>query len=165
LDTVHYEIDMLEYALAKTTKPELPPPELNMRLECFLLHYRNLIEFFSGKKHRKNGTDISVARPEVWCGRALKADERDAMVTSATELMDEYWEDISQFLQHCTQRRFLEARDWDPQKMSNRLKPATEYFRKAFPRTDSRNGGFVLGPSSASTATLIVGSTRLIPEE
>jgi hypothetical protein len=53
LDTIHYEIDMLEYTLSKMTKAELPPPEFNMTLECFLLHYRNLIEFFSGKKHRK----------------------------------------------------------------------------------------------------------------
>jgi hypothetical protein len=52
LDTIHYEIDMLEYAFAKS-KSALTPPELNMTIESFLLHYRNLIEFFSGAKHRE----------------------------------------------------------------------------------------------------------------
>ena len=35
VDTVHYEIDMLEYALAKlTTETEVSRPELNVTLEC-----------------------------------------------------------------------------------------------------------------------------------
>lgn len=163
LDTIHYEIDMLEYALEKITKAKLPPPELNMTLECFLLHYRNLTEFFSGEKHRSD--DISVARPEVWCRRDLKPEERSAMVPSAKMALDEYWAAISQFLQHCTERRFREARDWEPRKMWDMLKPAVQFFRETFPRTDSPNLRFVMGPASVSTATFTVVSTPLIPEE
>src|ERR1700751_464054 len=113
VDTVHYEIDMLEYALQRLNTPDPPPPELNMTLECFLLHYRNLIEFFSGAKHRKNY--VSVAKPEVWCHRQINPDDLASLVPSSRKSFDKYWTDVSQFLQHCTERRFPEAKDWNPQ--------------------------------------------------
>jgi hypothetical protein len=163
LDTVHYEIDMLEYARVKVTERDLPPPEINMRLECFLLHYRNLIEFFSGRKHRDG--DISVKKPEVWCSRGLTPEEKAAMTGPAGKAQDEYWVDISQFLQHCTERRFRDQKDWVPQEMWNRLKPAIDFFQKVFLRTDSHNRGFLLGPQSASTETYVVRSTPIGGEE
>ncbi len=67
-DTIHYEIDMFEYSFVKL-KSDLSIPERNMTIECFLLHYRNLIEFFSGAKSRES--DLSVLSPEAWSGRKL----------------------------------------------------------------------------------------------
>src|SRR5690349_3163834 len=104
LETVRYEMDMLEFALYKLSKCETSAgPDWNLLIEGFLLHYRNLIEFFSGKKHRNN-SDISIADPEVWSGRKLTKEELDRLQPVAKELEDEYWTDISQFLQHCTAR-------------------------------------------------------------
>jgi len=151
LDTIHYEIDMLEFALAKS-KRQLSPPELNMTIECFLLHYRNLIEFFSGSKHREKGIDISIAKPEVWSGRQLTEQEAKALVIPAQKLVDEYWTDISQFLQHCTLRRFKEFRDWDLQEMWDKLEFGLKFFRKYFPPT-TRSEGFPILNSTRSLST------------
>lgn len=136
LDTVHYEIDMLEYALSRI-KPDLPQPEQNMVIECFLLHYRNLIRFFNGKQHRND--DISIARPEVWCSRGLSSEEKQTFETIANSVDDKHFRDISKFLQHCTEVRFHVPKDWSPQKMWEELKPAIELFRNTFPPTHSRN--------------------------
>ena len=59
LDTIGYEIDMLDFALEryrdlKSQQKAVEQGDLNVYLECFLLHYRNLVEFFSDKlKHKK----------------------------------------------------------------------------------------------------------------
>ena len=106
---------MLEYSFSRLAgQRELP--ETNMAVEKFLLHYRNLIEFFSGDKHRKETErqkpDISVADPEVWASRTLTPDELNSLRTPARKLFDEHWSDISQFLQHCTERRFKDPKEW-----------------------------------------------------
>ena len=76
---------MLEYSFSRLAgQPELP--ETNMAVECFLLHYRNLIEFFSGAKHRK-GSDISVADPGVWGRRTLTPAELNSLQTPAQTVM------------------------------------------------------------------------------
>lgn len=160
LDTVHYEVDMLEYALEKLrVETALPIPEQNMILECFLLHYRNLLEFFSGEKHRigKKGrtADISVAHPKTWCGRDLSTPEAETLSSTAKQLLQKHFEDISQFLQHCTERRFSEPRDWDPQQMWDELKPTLEFFRKTFPRTASPQVAIAMRSASNSTTTFI----------
>jgi hypothetical protein len=138
LDTVHYEIDMLEYSFSRVAgQRELP--ETNMAVESFLLHYRNLIEFFSGAKHRKETDrqkpDISVADPGVWAGRTLTPEELNSLQTPAQKLCDEYWTDISQFLQHCTERRFKDVKEWNLQEMKERLNPILECFRRLFSPT------------------------------
>jgi hypothetical protein len=160
LDTVHYEIDMLEYSFSRLSgQRELP--ETNMAVECFLLHYRNLIEFFSGAKHRK-GSDISVADPGVWAGRTLTPDELNSLQTPALKLSDEYWADLSQFLQHCTERRYKEFKEWKPKEMMDKLKPVLASFRTLFPSTAVPiNITRTLSPESASTATFSVGVLSL----
>ena len=159
LDTVHYEIDMLEYAREKVLSfgNGAPQPELNMALECYLLHYRNLIEFFSGEKHRKTkkAADISVANAKAWCGRDLTAEERDALSSSPRNLVAKYFDDLSQFLQHCTERRFLETRDWDVKGMSAELQPTIDLFRKIFPQTHQTTQAPPLDYNSTSTATFV----------
>jgi hypothetical protein len=54
LDTIWYEMDMLEFSY-KEFKQKTPPqqsPQWNLLIEGFLLHYRNLIQFFSGSEER-----------------------------------------------------------------------------------------------------------------
>jgi hypothetical protein len=137
LATLYYEMDMLEFTFRKVSESEsgAESPDWNLLIEGFLLHYRNLIEFFSGKKHRPNGSDISIANSEVWSGRKLTEAEMNQLQPAAQKLEDEYWVDISQFLQHCTVRRHLEFREWDIAKMFERLTPVLKNFVAMFPRT------------------------------
>ena len=156
LDTVHYEIDMLEYSFSVLAGPPRELPVTNMAVECFLLHYRNLIEFFSGAKHRK-GSDISVADPAVWAGRPLNPAELNSLQTPAQKLSDEYWVDLSQFLQHCTERRYKELKEWNPKEMMDKVRPVLTSFKTLFPSTAvSIQVTRALSPESASTASFTV---------
>jgi hypothetical protein len=128
-------MDMLEFTFRKVSESKSGAcPDWNLLIEGFLLHYRNLIEFFSGKKHRPNGSDISIANSEVWSGRKLTEAELSQLQPIAQELENEYWTDISQFLQHCTVRRHLEFREWDIAKMFERLTPVLKNFQAMFLR-------------------------------
>src|SRR5438477_7446054 len=127
LETIYYEIDMLEFAFGKLgAHSGGAGPEWNLLIEGFLMHYRNAISFFSGKKHRAG--DISTKEPEVWVSRKLTAEEVNEIQLPAQQLEDEHWTDISQFLQHCTARRHEEFREWDLTKMFEQLKPITTAF-------------------------------------
>lgn len=133
VDTVWYEIDMLRFALHKLSinAASLDQPTKNLLIEGALLHYRNLIRFFSGQKHIKD--DVSTAKPEVWADGGLTSEGLVKMREVGQEL-EIYYEDISGFLQHATERRADESMNWDLTDMYDRLKPALEVFEKAFPR-------------------------------
>jgi len=64
----------------------------------------------------------------------LSTEEVNLIQAPAQKMEDEYWNDISQFLQHCTERRFAEFKDWDIDKMQRELVPIVNEFDKAFPR-------------------------------
>jgi hypothetical protein len=147
-------MDMLEYSFSKL-KSRLTIPEMNMTIECFLLHYRNLIEFFGGAKRYKD--DLSIVAPEAWSDRELTPKEIETFASTKAMLAD-YWKDISQFLQHCTERRFEEFKEWDPQEMWDRIEPTVKIFREGFPRTancDVMIVGASIGSPSTATFTLI----------
>jgi hypothetical protein len=133
IDTVWYEIDMLRFALQKLSAAtaSLDQPTKNLLIEGALLHYRNLIRFFSGEKHR--GNDVSTAKPENWAASRLTTGGLAKMREVGKEL-EVYYGDISCFLQHVTARRANESMSWDLNEMYDRLKPALEIFEKAFPQ-------------------------------
>jgi hypothetical protein len=63
LDTIHYELSMLNFCGGQLDKlsPAGQRALFNALLECFLLDYRNVMEFLSGNHHRKaNGLDPST---------------------------------------------------------------------------------------------------------
>lgn len=62
-DTIIYEIDMLHHCHQKLVRERPPNIEGYLLLECFLLHYRNLLDFF-GKEPREGGDDLSIGRTE-----------------------------------------------------------------------------------------------------
>lgn len=97
--------------------------------------------------------EISVTHPEVWAGRQLTPDELIALQTPGAKLSDEYWMDISQFLQHCTERRHKEVKEWNLQEMKEKLHPVLEFFKGLFPPTPTQ-GTPVLSTKSASTTPL-----------
>lgn len=133
LDTVRYEIDMLKFGWEELQKDqECELPWLYLLIEGFLLHYRNLTQFFSGAMHKPG--DLSTAKPEVWADRKLSNEEVRALRGPGSKLNREHWQNISQFLQHCTLRRYLEFRDWNLDRMYREIEPVIDAFDKSFPR-------------------------------
>ena len=65
-----YEIKHLRFALDRLGATTLPHghPEKNLLIEGALLHFRNLMEFFSGPNYTEL---LSSKRPEVWAQRGL----------------------------------------------------------------------------------------------
>ncbi len=132
-----------------TNPPKTTDPKWNLLIEGFLLHYRNLIQFFGGnsERHRRHGNDLSTFAPSVWVGRSVGEEEitslRDAKLDS------EFSDRISVCLQHCTVERAEQLMDWDIKNMHQRLTPLIESFKKAFPRQP----GVVRVASSSLEAT------------
>jgi hypothetical protein len=161
LDTIHYEIAMLNSCGLQLDKlsPENQKAHFNAFLECFLIHYRNLVEFFSGNHHRRakrpEGTnDLSTADSNPWAGRTLSAAELAEFHTPAKDLDDRYFLDISQYLQHCPERRFSENKFWCYREMYSELQPVIATFVKAFPGgTKAKRSPSAISDGS-STATI-----------
>ena len=158
LDTIWYETAMLEFCHGELGTRRMGEPERNLFIEGFLLHYRNIVEFCSGEKHReaKNGkpADISTAAPQVWAGRSLTKEELAKIQAPARVLEAKYFEDISQFLHHCTERRFIDSKKWNLNVMFAELRPVVSAFFDSFPpKAEQGQAVRVLSRDAASTAT------------
>src|SRR5258708_10974276 len=172
LDTIQYEISMLGfvYTTLSERNEKMPEPHRNLFIEGFLLHYRNIVEFMSGAKHRagKNGktADISTAAPQVWAGQALSAGELAALQAPARVLESTYFEDISQFLHHCTERRVVEFKEWDLDKMYKEIEPVLSKFRQLFsPVSEALKPRAMLSIDAATTISgTIAAGNFLCPE-
>jgi hypothetical protein len=161
LHTIHYEIAMLNFCGQQLDKlsPEAQKAHFNAFLECFLIHYRNLVEFFSGNHHRtakkpEDTSDLSTADSGPWAGRVLSAEELAELQAPAKNLDGRYFLDISQYLQHCTERRFLEDKFWNYRDMYAELRPTIKAFLRLFPNdkmAEHRPSAILDG---ASTATI-----------
>jgi hypothetical protein len=108
--TVLYEIDMLRFAHER-----IPPlwdqareGDVWVYLECFLLHYRNLIEFFG--KEPSYESDLTIQKPKViWPMPDTGPSENDLRAIRATgeRLWKKYEsgkmnDTISRYLQYST---------------------------------------------------------------
>jgi hypothetical protein len=164
--TVLYEIDMLRFSKSRLDEGKFQSDaEEWIYLEAFLLHFRNLIEFFRGKVSRdtltisqpsdfwpKSRPDVSkLVRPDLWA----KYEER-----KKSEENDK----ISRYLQHCTKQRVIKKK-WNVEEMYSDLKPFIEKFESLLPEHKPATKPFVLrvtktvsnaqqGNSTASTRTL-----------
>lgn len=172
--TIIYEVDMLEYCYQRliTEKKPLKKLEGHALLECFLLHYRNLIEFFGKNKDKLRSDDLSVYRPQDWAGN-LKIGEDQIKTLVAKEACEEYEgrdergerrkDTISRYLQHCTKQR-TESKDWPVEEMYDKILPSIEGFRhllEDWQHVAIDDGKFVIGEAGASTATIrTFGSTE-----
>jgi hypothetical protein len=132
LDTVLYEVSMLEhcYDLLMARRGDLGDPNWNLLIEGFLLHYRNLIRFYSGERHHDN--DLSTQNPEVWAKRILTSDEIKALKGPGQELDKEFFNKISTYLHHCTKERAAEPMDWNVLEMHEKIKALNDVFKKSF---------------------------------
>src|ERR1051326_1475215 len=120
--TVLYEIDMLRFSRDRLNEGKFQSDADEwVYLEAFLLHFRNLIEFFRGKISGDTLTisqpgdfwsmdipDITgFVRPDLWA----KYEERDK---------DDENDKISRYLQHCTKQRVIKKK-WNVEEMYSDL--------------------------------------------
>lgn len=143
--TVLYEIDMLRFAYGQVICPREAAREADVWvfLEAFLLHFRNLLDFF-GKKSRF-ASDLSIARPEmIWSpeeglekqmpdASALKEmQERGMQLWQAYEDTNQREDTISRYLQHCTTYR-IGPKDWFPIAMMHEMESLLGPFERHLP--------------------------------
>jgi hypothetical protein len=133
-DTVTYEIDMLDFCARRARREHSEAADKGVYLEGFLLHYRNLIRFFSGEYHREDKGDLSLANSRAWSDRELTPVETVTFRDAAKKLDAKYHQAISQYLQHITRVRYDEDRDWDLELMTTEITPIISAFEQAFPR-------------------------------
>jgi hypothetical protein len=136
-DTILYEINMLRLAINRMSSFHfLSEPDKWIYLEAFLLHYRNLLEFFSGRITRFAHTDLSIKEPQHIWGEKQPDNETLDQLTKP-ELYEKYERQeepvsISKYLQHCTIHR-INAKSWNIGEMYEELRPVLEMFESSLP--------------------------------
>jgi len=150
LETLWYEMDMLEYCYHRLREGKFASAnEYWLCIEGFLLHYRNLIQFFG------NHTGLRAEEPQKWSNGTLSSEARASIQNSA--LHDRYDGPISRYLCHCSEIRAERDIEWKHIEMYEQIAPLIQRFRGLFPRHVPRHrrkpDDFLLGPESASTAS------------
>lgn len=136
LDTVLYEIEMLEFCNQKLVHaPCSAGGEKSAYLECFLVHYRNLIRFLSGEKHRTG--DLSLSEPATWANGKIAPQEIDSLKCAGQGLDQKYWQEISQYIEHLTTHRHETDTEWDIDEMYRELKPILSQFQRLIGRGEA----------------------------
>jgi len=175
--TVLYEIDMLRFAKERLSSPQTASvkPDECVYLEAFLLHYRNLIEFFGKRKQDVKPDSLSILRPEdIWPGRV--PDKAVLARMASLDLWEKYDthdndKAISKYLHHCTTQR-IEFAEWDVNIMYEELRPVLEQFEALLPEykpaTHTRTFSIVAAPlpdgySTASTRIIDLGLNPSFP--
>jgi hypothetical protein len=133
LDTIYYEMAMLTFCFEKLAHSQ-SQDDLNLAIEGFLLHYRNLIRFFSGKDSQTD--DLRTENPSVWAGRDMNPTEVKQIREAAATLDTTYFKSISKYLQHCTTLRADVPKGWDMKDLMAKLAPVMAAFKAAFPKDD-----------------------------
>lgn len=170
-ETVLYEIDMLRYSYSRILRPPEGARYADVwaYLESFLVHYRNLLDFFG--KSNASGTDLTIEHPEViWSAEAgvhhrMPGQEHvQKMRTLGRGLWEEYddphkrVDTISRYLQHCTTYRTSPTK-WFPVQMMTEISDVIALFEQHLPKfrpaTESRrvDREHFLGGASISTHT------------
>lgn len=136
VQTILYEIDMLKFAVRSFGEADGFSSWRN--LECFLLHFRNLIEFF-GKPPDDRDT-LSVLKPGSFSNdpqiqEDLRKLYRNGLWKKYEVRRDEEENDkISRYLQHCTAER-VNDKSWKVREMVEELLPLIDQ-RKILPDKD-----------------------------
>lgn len=165
--TILYEIDMLRFTAGRFEKFENEWGEWS-NLECFLLHFRNLIEFFGNPQPR--GDDLNIQTPEkIWLDPATMPSPARLAPLHREDLWTKYEvrdprdqaqvnDKISRYLQHCTEQR-VDGKEWKVGEMFAELEPLMSTFESLLPDKSRPWGALptslmlVVGNASYSTAT------------
>ncbi|OGV74398.1 MAG: hypothetical protein A3B82_00055 [Methylophilales bacterium RIFCSPHIGHO2_02_FULL_57_10] len=147
INTIQYEIDMLDYCYNKVTRGWKNDIESFLSLEGFLLHYRNLVEFFA------DHGSLKVSKCEAWVPKGMAVNKAKIKSLKTTKPYERHRALISQYLQHCTETR-IKDRSWDVVGMYAELRETLANFRKLFPvLVIPANKGESTGGYSTATVT------------
>jgi hypothetical protein len=170
-ETILYEIDMLRYSYSRILRPPEGAKYADVwaYLESFLVHYRNLLDFFG--KPNPWDTDLTIEHPEmIWSAKAVldhrmpPQEDLRKMRTAGRRLWEKYddhrkrVDTIYRYLQHCTTHRTSPTK-WFPVEMLTEISGVIALFEqhlpKFLPATESRpvDRGHFLGGASISTHT------------
>jgi hypothetical protein len=74
---------------------------------------------------------LSISKPTDWApGAEIEEPELESIRKQAEALSDKYWQEISQYLQHCTVRRHNEKKSWNLSEMFAELELVISCFRE-----------------------------------
>ena len=165
--TVLYEIDALRFAFVRLTGAGEGSWDEWAYLECFLLHFRNLIEFF-GKRFKRRPDSLSIRNPRViWPGQETVPSDEALAELHRDDLWKKYEvrdqeagerrDTISRYPQHCTEER-VSAKSWPVKSMFDELNSTLTKFEQLFPREarsweEPDRAGRLAAPASFSTLT------------
>jgi hypothetical protein len=154
--TIHYEARMLRFCAdwLRTYTKSTAEEEICVYLECFLLHFRNLAQFLSGKggSHR----DLRITDWKKWTDKPLTHEQVKKVTEAALGPYQNYCMDISTYLSHCTRQRYEKEKEWNAQKMFNDIGPAIKGFESLFPPAEVKpKRAVVRTPDALSTATVV----------
>ena len=170
-ETVLYEIDMLRFAKERLLAPAgfSSEGEEWLCLEAFLLHFRNLIEFFGASK--KYGGDLRITNhqdiwptggPEKSILRCMKRSDLYKKYDSGKNV-----EAISKYLHHCTKRRAIKKK-WNVREMYEDLRQVIEKFESLLPEykpaTNLRKPKAVASLFNESVSTASTRVTNIFPD-
>jgi hypothetical protein len=148
VDTILYEMDMLDYCFGRLRESRYThEQEYNLCIEGFLLHYRNLIEFFGN-----HGRGLRAGMPEHWSPKPLSDGDRRSILDAS--LLKDYSEDLARYLTHCNEIRARKDIEWKHIEMYERIKPLLENFRRLFPSSprEARAVHEMMGAHTSSTS-------------
>ena len=146
-DVIAYEIRMWRgsYAAIKprweaflNTRSDDELFEYNLRIEGFLLHTRNLLAFFTDK-HNKD-TDLKITQPS-WAGAFEDRTILEKLINRANAVDkahhgdnegDTCYNEISKFLSHCADQRYLRPKSWETDGLFSDLNPIFSDFEATF---------------------------------
>jgi len=138
--TILYEIDMLTFA-AGHLKQKAGPSSWSY-LECFLLHFRNLLDFFGKDERNLRDDDLSIFRPkQIWTDPNSLPSEEDRQRLNLVNLWNKYArrpDSISKYLHHCTQER-VNLKSWYVRSMFEDLSPTIHEFEALLPDKETKN--------------------------
>ncbi len=163
-ETMLYEINMVRFAASRLLRGAWESDKDRWAfLECFLLHYRNLIEFLGKEQHLVQDTDLHVSN--IW--QRLGVSE-PAPLPKIREQGDKLWakyervrDKISRYLQHCTTLR-TELKSWEVGTMNEELETVLadveKVLRGGYQSWAPERPVILLGAASNSTTTTCTAS-------
>lgn len=137
LEVLGYEVRMLRHAERRVEEHWAKrDADANGWLECYLTHYRALIDFLGTTRETPRtfhgSTDLTLTPTETWAEMAIdmSGPEAQKLIVDGKGLRDRWFLDISQFLSHVTARRYKDgAFTWDWRAMTVALDPVLAAFR------------------------------------
>lgn len=118
---IKYEFSMLEWTCKEVFKHAENSQDRNGHLECFLLHARNLLDFFVKPKSYRKKSDV-IVRDFFKDGSIWESKEKKLLHYTLNER-----DEIHKTLAHLTFER-IEQKIWDVCRISSELNQAKSEF-------------------------------------